>query len=75
MDTTRMPDPKGREQMIRDGGWRPDQSYCPLKRRGLSRLSSLDPPHLRYEREKPGEIIHFDIKKLGRFNSVGHRIA
>jgi len=48
-----------------------------LKRRGLSRLSSLDPqePHPRYEREKPGEIIHFDIKKLGRFNSIGHRIT
>jgi transposase InsO family protein len=46
-----------------------------LKRRGLSRLSSLEPqePRPRYEREKPGEIIHLDIKKLGRFNSVGHR--
>ena len=31
-----------------------------LKRRGLSRLSSLElqEPHPRYEREKPGEIIH-----------------
>ena len=48
-----------------------------LKRRGLSRLSSLEPQELRprYEREKPGEIIHLDIKKLGRFNSVGHRIT
>src|SRR5262249_8220618 len=46
-----------------------------LKRRGLSRLSSLElqEPHPRYEREKPGEIIHLDIKKLGRFSSVGHR--
>ena len=36
-----------------------------LKRRGLSRLSSLElqEPHPRYEREKPGEIIHLDIKK------------
>jgi len=32
-------------------------------------------PHPRYEREKPGEIIHLDIKKLGRFSSVGHRIT
>jgi transposase InsO family protein len=48
-----------------------------LKRRGLSLLSSLEPqePRPRYEREKPGEIIHLDIKKLGRFNSVGHRIT
>ena len=48
-----------------------------LKRRGLSLLSSLEPqePRPRYEREKPGEIIHLDIKKLGRFNSIGHRIT
>jgi transposase InsO family protein len=48
-----------------------------LKRRGLSRLSSLEPqrPHPRYERAQPGEIIHLDIKKLGRFNSVGHRVT
>jgi len=48
-----------------------------LKRRGLSRLSSLEPqqPRPRYERETPGEIIHIDMKKLGRFNAVGHRIT
>jgi transposase InsO family protein len=48
-----------------------------LRRRGLSRLSSLEPqePRPRYERDSPGEIIHIDIKKLGRFNSVGHRIT
>jgi transposase InsO family protein len=48
-----------------------------LKRRGLSLLSSLEPqePRPRYERDKPGEIIHIDIKKLGRFNSIGHRIT
>jgi transposase InsO family protein len=48
-----------------------------LKRRGLSLLSSLEPqePRPRYERDKPGEIIHIDIKKLGRFNRVGHRIT
>jgi len=48
-----------------------------LKHRGISLLSSLEPqePHPRYEREKPGEIIHLDIKKLGRFSSVGHRIT
>ena len=48
-----------------------------LKRRGLSLLSSLEPqqPRPRYERKTPGEIIHIDIKKLGRFNAIGHRIT
>jgi transposase-like protein len=48
-----------------------------LKRRGLSLLSSIEPqePRPRYECDKPGEIIHLDIKKLGRFNSIGHRIT
>lgn len=48
-----------------------------LKQRGLSLLSALEPkePRKRYERETPGEIIHIDIKKLGRFNRVGHRIT
>ena len=27
------------------------------------------------ERENPGELIHIDIKKLGRIGSVGHRIT
>src|SRR3989442_5262161 len=47
------------------------------ERRSLSRLSSLEPQeaHPRYERERPGEIIHLDIKKLGRFHSVGHRVT
>ena len=44
---------------------------------GLSRLKDLDPadPVRRYEREHPGELIHLDIKKLGRIGSVGHRIT
>jgi transposase len=48
-----------------------------LKRLGLNRLSALEPaaPVRRYEREKPGEMIHIDIKKLGRFNRIGHRIT
>lgn len=48
-----------------------------LKRRGLSLLSSLEPaqPRPRYERETPGEIIHIDIKKLGKFNRMGHRVT
>jgi transposase InsO family protein len=48
-----------------------------LKRLGLSKLSALEPaePPRRYEREQPGEMIHLDIKKLGKFNQVGHRIT
>ena len=46
-----------------------------LKRRGLSLLSSIEPAEPRYKRAAPGEIIHIDIKKLGRFNAIGHRIA
>jgi transposase InsO family protein len=48
-----------------------------LQRLGLSKLSALEPaePARRYEREQPGEMIHIDIKKLGKFNHVGHRIT
>ncbi len=48
-----------------------------LKRLGLNKLSALQPaePVRRYEREHPGELIHIDIKKLGKFNRVGHRIT
>jgi transposase InsO family protein len=48
-----------------------------LRRRGLGRLRALDPraPIIRYEREKPGELIHMDTKKLGRIDGIGHRIT
>jgi transposase InsO family protein len=48
-----------------------------LKRLGLNKLSALEPaePVRRYERERPGELIHIDIKKLGRFDQIGHRIT
>ena len=47
-----------------------------LTRHRLNRWRDLDPaePVRRYERARPGEMIHIDIKKLGRFNQVGHRI-
>ena len=43
----------------------------------MNQLSALEPaePIRRYERENPGELIHIDIKKLGRIGSVGHRIT
>ena len=42
----------------------------------ISRLPALQPkpPLIRYQRERPGELIHLDIKKLGRIQVVGHRI-
>lgn len=48
-----------------------------LKRAGLSRLKNIDPaePVRRHERKRPGEMIHIDIKKLGKFNRIGHRIT
>lgn len=48
-----------------------------LKRIGLNRLSRLEPPEPpnRYERRRPGELIHVDIKKLGRFRRPGHRVT
>lgn len=44
---------------------------------GLSRLKELDapPPAVRYERDRPGELLHIDVKRLGRFDRVGHRIT
>lgn len=48
-----------------------------LTRVGLGKLSRLEPPEpvIRYERERPGELIHIDVKKLGRINHVGHRVT
>lgn len=48
-----------------------------LRKLGLGRLSALEtkPAIVRYEREKPGELIHIDTKKLGRIEGVGHRIT
>lgn len=47
-----------------------------LKRAGLGRLSALDEPGPvnRYERRHPGELIHIDVKKLGRIGTPGHRV-
>jgi transposase InsO family protein len=47
-----------------------------LQRLGLNRLWRLEPPEPpnRYCRRHPGELIHIDIKKLGRFDKPGHRV-
>jgi transposase InsO family protein len=48
-----------------------------LRRARLSRWRELEPrpPVRRYERERPGELLHLDIKKLGRITRIGHRIT
>ena len=47
-----------------------------LVRVGLNRLAHLEPPPVvhRYERTRPGELVHLDIKPLGRILREGHRI-
>lgn len=48
-----------------------------LNRAGLARLKDLEPaePVLRYEHDRPGDLIHLDTKKLGRIERIGHRIT
>jgi transposase InsO family protein len=48
-----------------------------FKRAGLSRLRDLQPAETvqRYQHAHPGELIHIDIKRLGRFDRAGHRIT
>jgi transposase InsO family protein len=48
-----------------------------LKRIGLGKRSRLDPPEPpnRYERKRPGELVHVDVKKLGRILRPGHRVT
>src|SRR5450432_2712262 len=80
---TRSPDPRSASPapLLRSNrGWfslspRPQLSRV-LRRHHLNRLSSLEPPKppaLRYERAAPGDLLHLDIKKLGRFHRPGVR--
>jgi len=64
------PGPLGRDRH------QPQRVWRVLRRHGLNRLASLEPPKppaIRYEREHPGELLHLDIKKLGRFARPGVR--
>jgi transposase InsO family protein len=47
-----------------------------LRRLGLARLRALAPPApvVRYEYRHPGELLHLDVKKLGRIGRPGHRV-
>jgi transposase InsO family protein len=50
-----------------------------LRREGLGKLSRLEPPEPpnRYERSRPGELVHVDVKRLGRIgpHGAGHRVT
>ena len=47
-----------------------------LKRQGLGRLGRVGlEPAVRYERSRPGELVHIDVKKLGRFQAAGKRVG
>ena len=48
-----------------------------LRRLKLSRIRDLEPrqPVLRYEHERAGDMLHLDIKKLGRIAKPGHRVT
>jgi len=47
-----------------------------LTRVGLGKRSRLEPPEPanRYQRKRPGELLHIDVKKLGRIGRPGHRV-
>src|SRR5262249_39981254 len=56
-------------------GLPPSTVWKVLRRHGVSRLRlPAREPVVRYERARPGELVHVDIKRLGRFWTVGKRI-
>src|SRR5436309_6814327 len=47
-----------------------------LTRSGMGRLGRIGlEPAVRYERSRPGELVHIDVKKLGRFQAAGKRVG
>ena len=60
-----------------DVGVSPSTVARVLRRAGLNRLSALEPapPSNRYEHDAAGDLLHLDIKKLGRFRKPGHRVT
>ena len=65
------------KQIAADLGLSPATVSRILRRLRLNRMRDLEPtePVRRYEHDHPGDMIHIDIKKLGRFDKVGHRIT
>jgi len=65
---------KGPHRLAYDLGRHRSTIYGVLRRAGVSRLSFIDRPTrtgVRYERERPGELLHVDVKKLGRIRDGG----
>lgn len=65
------------QQIARDAKVSPATVSRVLRRARLSRIRDLEPPEpvRRYERDHPGDMIHIDIKRLGRFETPGHRVT
>jgi len=65
------------QQIAKETGVSPSTVSRILRAAKLSRAKDLEPaePVVRYERQTPGELIHLDIKKLGRFAAEGHRVT
>jgi len=65
------------KQIAQETGVSPATVSRILRAAKLSRAKDLEPaaPVVRYERKAPGEMIHIDIKKLGRFEKPGHRVT
>lgn len=65
------------KEIARKAGVSPATVSRILRAARLSRARDLDPPApaRRYEHERPGDMIHIDIKKLGRFEQPGHRVT
>jgi len=65
------------KQIAKETATSPSTVSRVLRAARLSRMRDLEPaaPPVRYEYAEPGGLIHIDIKKLGRFERVGHRIT
>lgn len=65
------------QQIARETGVSPATVSRVLRQARLSRLRDLEPaqPVRRYEHDHPGDMIHIDIKRLGRFDQPGHRVT
>lgn len=65
------------QQIAREVGVSPATVSRVLQKAGLSRIKDLEPapPVIRYERANPGDLLHIDIKTLGRFDKAGHRVT
>jgi transposase InsO family protein len=65
------------EQIAAALGMAPSTVSLVLKRNGNGRLRrpGAGEPERRYERSRPGELVHVDIKKLGRIARPGHRVT